>query len=64
MAYKLTNQKQVRQAFKDCLEDLKHSEYGNLTPTDIRCAFVDYVDMLQKDGLISEKLASRVTLKG
>lgn len=31
--------------------------------TDVRCAFVDYVDILQKDGRISEKLAERVTLK-
>ena len=30
--------------------------------TDIRCAFVDYVDSLQKNGDISEKLARRVTL--
>lgn len=30
--------------------------------TDIRCAFVDYVDYLLKDDIISEKLAQRVTL--
>jgi len=30
--------------------------------TDTRCAFVDYVDMLARDGRISEALASRVTL--
>ena len=30
--------------------------------TDIRCAFVDYVDALQKSGQISESLAQRVTL--
>jgi len=30
--------------------------------TDIRCLFVDYVDHLQKDGTISEKLANKVTL--
>ena len=31
-------------------------------PCDIRCAFVDYVNMLAMDGLISERLAERVTL--
>ena len=30
--------------------------------TDIRCSFVDFVDSLQRDGQISEKLAYRVTL--
>lgn len=30
--------------------------------TDIRCAFVDYVDALSRDGQITEKLANRVTL--
>lgn len=29
---------------------------------DIRCAFVDFVDYLQKDGIITENLANRVTL--
>ena len=31
-------------------------------PPDTRCAFVDFVDSLQKDGVISEALAGRVTL--
>ena len=30
--------------------------------TDCRCAFVDYVDALSKDGAISEQLAQRATL--
>jgi hypothetical protein len=30
--------------------------------TDIRCAFVDYIDNLQRNGDISEKLAHRATL--
>lgn len=29
---------------------------------DVRTAFVDYVDHLQKSGVITEKLAGRVTL--
>lgn len=31
-------------------------------PTDTRCAFVDYVDNLARDGLISAELAQMVTL--
>lgn len=34
----------------------------NDLPTDIRMAFIDYVDHLQKAGTITEKLASIVTL--
>lgn len=34
----------------------------NEQPTDTRCAFVDYVDMLSKSGTIFEALAQRVTL--
>ena len=31
-------------------------------PADVRMAFIDYVDALQKDGDITEALAYRVTL--
>lgn len=31
-------------------------------PADIRCMFVDYTDRLQKDGVISQETADRVTL--
>ena len=34
----------------------------NQLPCDLRCAFVDFVDHLQKEGTISESLAARVTL--
>lgn len=34
----------------------------NQQPVDTRCAFVDYVDALSKNGEISEALADRVTL--
>ena len=67
----LTTQKQVRAAFwRD------HKGISGITPrrirnyrgdglmhnTDTRVAFVDYVDMLARDGHISEALARRVTL--
>jgi hypothetical protein len=37
---------------------LKDGDY----PADVRVEFVDFVDMLAKDGHISEALAQRVTL--
>jgi hypothetical protein len=58
--------KEVRNAFWDA-----HPEYRNERRsrkrqndycTDIRCSFVDYVDHLERCGVISEKLAHRATL--
>jgi len=37
---------------------LRQNDYS----TDIRCAFVDYVDFLHRDGVICDKLAYKVTL--
>ena len=31
-------------------------------PADIRCAFVDYTDKLQREGAISQQTADKVTL--
>jgi hypothetical protein len=62
-----TTQTEVRDAFWNvfCV-DGKPREYRgksqNQLPTDVRCAFVDFVDGLARDGQISEALASRVTL--
>ena len=58
MKYQVTTQKEVRKQFKEYLKDIKW-DGGE---TDTRCLFVDFVDVMQKDGLISEKLASKVTL--
>ena len=57
---------EIRDSFWSAHPQFK-SEYRktwkqNQYRTDIRCVFVDYVDSLQKDGTISEKLANRVTL--
>lgn len=56
----------VRASFWETFPQFK-SEYRkkkrqNEYCTDIRCTFVDYVYSLQRIGLISEKLANRVTL--
>ena len=63
-----TTQKQVRAAFWDMADSMngdgitrrKLSDGGY--STDTRCAFVDFVDMLERDGQITEALAQRVTL--
>jgi len=62
----MTTQKQVRESFWNAHPQFK-SEYRSRTrqndyKCDIRCSFVDYVDRLERDGQISEKLANRVTL--
>lgn len=62
--YTYTTQAQVRAAFWQGWEGrqrpkrLSNGDY----PTDIRVEFVDFVDMLVRDGRISEALAQRVTL--
>ena len=69
----MTNQKQIRAAFWETFPDLPRRRYRyspNRTdktaelvfPIDTRCAFVDFVDQLQREGVISESLANRATL--
>jgi hypothetical protein len=62
----MNTQAEVRAAFwEDCFPEVKKSytrKKQNEYPADIRCAFVDYVDSLQKSGQISEALAFRATL--
>lgn len=71
MKYFYTTQKQVRKAFWEA-----HASNPDISPrritnyagtwkmhnTDTRCAFVDWVDFLARDGQISEALANKVTL--
>ncbi len=49
-------------AFPEFKNQFRKTYRQNNYCADIRCAFVDYVDSLQKDGVITEKLAHRVTL--
>lgn len=64
----ITNQKDVRKAFWEAHPDAdrrKIKDYagtGKMHGTDTRCAFVDYVDYLNRSGQISDALANRVTL--
>jgi hypothetical protein len=70
----MTNQKQIRAAFWETFPDLPRRRYRYspnrndktaqlVYPIDTRCAFVDFVDQLQREGVISEALAERVTLE-
>lgn len=70
----MTNQKQIRAAFWEAFPDLPRRRYRYspnrsdktaelVFPIDTRCAFVDFVDQLQRDGIISEALADRATLE-
>jgi|TARA_R110000868_G_scaffold196018_1_gene441818 hypothetical protein len=69
----MTNQKQIRAAFWEAhptanrkkypardwtREDKSRRDYC----TDTRCAFVDFVDHLNRSQIISDQLASRATL--
>lgn len=62
----MKTEKEVRKSFWNSHPQLrKYYKVGftqNQYSTDIRCAFCDYVDFLQKDGIISEELAKNVTL--
>jgi hypothetical protein len=62
-----TTQREVRNAFwlTNFVEGKPRKYYGksqNDLPVDVRMAFVDFVDYLEREGTISESLASRVTL--
>ena len=64
MSYTYTTQAEVREAFWVSHPDFtrKGNTRQNQYPADIRVAFVYFVDHLNKDGMISDKLAERVTL--
>lgn len=67
MEYSFTTQAQVRAAF---WQGVSHNTGGSIQrkkvngdyTTDTRCEFVEFVDMLARDGHITEALAQRVTL--
>ena len=68
----LTTQEQVRRQFWLNHPDLPRRFINGRTKpqiapqnyqrTDTRCAFVNYIDHLQRSGIITEALAQRVTL--
>ena len=66
--YRITTQKQLRKEFWETFPELSRRKIknyagtGTMHTTDTRCAFVDWVDTLSKDGDIFPDLAERVTL--
>ena len=59
-----TTQGQVRKAFWQGAPSVMRKRLPNGDyPTDTRCEFVDFVDMLVRDGHISESLGQHVTLE-
>lgn len=64
----IKTQKDVRQLFWTCFpkaDKRKIKDYsgkGRMYKTDTRVMFVEFVDNLHRNGEISDKLASRVTL--
>lgn len=68
MKYRITSQAQLRREFWQTFPDLgreripDYSGTGLMWPTDTRCAFVDWLDMLSKNGDVSQALAQRATL--
>lgn len=62
----MKTQSQVRSSFWESHPEFSHLRRSrkrqNDYPADVRVAFVNYVDGLAKDGVISRKLAERVTL--
>ena len=68
MPYAITNQDDLRESFWRDHPTISrrripsHSGTCRMYETDTRCAFVDYVDSLCRDGTISQALAQRATL--
>lgn len=64
----LTTQKELRKLFWATFPGLPkrkirdYSGEGRMYPTDTRCAWVDWIDSLNKNGEISDALAERATL--
>ena len=65
MQYDFTTQAQIRNAFWQGSKHLKHyikSKIQNEYNATIRSEFVEFIDMLERNNHISEKLAYEVTL--
>jgi hypothetical protein len=66
--HRITNQKELRREFWETYPELNrkkitdHSGKGKMYVVDTRCAFVEFVDSLSRNGDISEKLAGKATL--
>lgn len=61
--YQYTNQKQIRDAFKSMYPDLNYKKVNGDYVCDTRVAFIDFIDSIARDNLISQSLAARSTLR-
>lgn len=68
MKPRITTLKQLRKEFWQTFPNVpkrkitNYSGNGKMWPTDTRCTFVDWLDMLSKDGDITQDFAQRATL--
>ena len=64
--YQITNQRDLRIAFWEQTAEGKRGAKNSRGeyPVDTRCAFVDWIDSLCRNGTISQELAYRATLEG
>lgn len=62
----MKTQKEIRQAFWNEFPEFKHEFRTRKTQNDyscdIRCTFVDWIDNIHKDGIISDGMAQKITL--
>lgn len=64
----ITTQKELRRLFWETFPTLSRKKItsydgkGKMYCTDTRCAWVDWIDSMSKDGQISQALAERATL--
>ena len=64
MKFTITNQKDLREEFWNTNTDLeRHAGWEqNQYPTDTRARWVEFVDHMYLEGIITEALANRATL--
>lgn len=68
MKPRITNLKQLRKEFWETFPNVPkkritaYSGHGKMWPTDTRCAFVDWLDMLSKNGEVTQAFAERAKL--
>jgi endonuclease III len=65
--YTITNQRELQREFWREFPNLCHRRVVRMGdyhcyPTDTRCTWVDWIDGMCKDGIISQALAQRATL--
>lgn len=65
MSNKLLTATEVRELFEQEFSEYCRGQYAQgkrVTATDRRCLFVEFVDFLERDGMISETMANNITL--